>query len=303
VTSISTTAPVTGCSSPCTTTATIGVSDFVSAGGSHASGVVPDPGVTLHSPAWLLGEDATFHNPAVAGGGNFMTFAAAGSEPGSPNTGDMNFPTNGYVQNNYDGSSWYNRNVGPTYPLSYPPASWTWVNQGSASVTTNTGSGIYLSTPAAAGVSFHAQVRTISPNTSVRGYILPLLGSTTTTQGGTGLVLRESGSGKVCIFILYQTSQGNQLYVQYGTSFTAITTTHLSAFLYQGNVSPLMMRIDPTGTNMLFYVSSDGQNWWQIDSLAKATVFTTAADQWGWAVQSNSATWGANATLIHWKEQ
>jgi hypothetical protein len=115
--------------------------------------------------------------------------------------------------------------------------------------------------------------------------------------------LRESGSGKVCIFILYQTSQGNQLYVQYGTSFTAITTTHLSAFLYQGNVSPLMMRIDPTGTNMLFYVSSDGQNWWQIDSLAKATVFTTAADQWGWAVQSNSATWGANATLIHWKEQ
>ncbi len=199
----------------------------------------------------------------------------------------------------WDGTSAASHSNGDTITL----LNWEWVNQGSASVTQTTNSGIYLSTPAASGVSFHSQVRPIGSFTSVRGYLLPSLGSTTTAQGATGLVLRESSSGKVCIFMLYQSSQGNQIYVQYGTSFTAITTTPLSAFLYQGNVSPLMMRIDPTGTNMLFYVSSDGANWWQIHSLAKATPFSSVADQWGYAVQSNSATWGANATLISWTEQ
>ncbi len=199
----------------------------------------------------------------------------------------------------WDGTTAASHSNGDTITL----LNWEWVNQGSATVTQMTNSGIYLSTPAASGVSFHSQVRPIASFTSVRGFLLPSLGSTTTAQGATGLVLRESSSGKVCIFMLYQSSQGNQIYVQYGTSFTAITTTPLSAFLYQGNVSPLMMRIDPTGSNMLFYVSSDGQNWWQIHSLAKATPFTTAPDQWGYAVQSNSATWGANVTLISFKEQ
>jgi hypothetical protein len=199
----------------------------------------------------------------------------------------------------WDGTTAASHSNGDTITL----LNWEWVNQGSATVTQTTNNGIYMSTPAASGVSFHSQVRPIGSFTSVRGMLLPSIGSTTTTQGATGLVLRESSSGKVCIFMLYQTSQGNQLYVQYGTSFTAITTTPLSAFLYQGNVSPLMMRIDPTATNMLFYVSSDGANWWQIHSLAKATPFSSVADQWGYAVQSNSATWGANATLISWTEQ
>jgi hypothetical protein len=34
---------------------------FVAAGGSHAAGDVPDPGSTSHTPAYYLGDDASFH--------------------------------------------------------------------------------------------------------------------------------------------------------------------------------------------------------------------------------------------------
>jgi hypothetical protein len=242
--------------------------------------------------------------PGGGGTGNSLTFNAAGSEPGSPNVGDANFPSNGFVMNDWDGSSWTNRNFGPIYPCKFPPvvANWTWVNQGAATVTQMTNGGIFMYAPAAASVQFRAQVRNIGSFTSCQGFILPNFGSSTTLRCGTGLCLRESGTGKVCIFIYYNTNGGPEIYVQYGPAFNNITTTHLSAFLPVVNCFPMMLRIDPTGTNMIFYVSSDGQNWISIDSLAKATPFTTAPDQWGWTTDSTDGIFNAGATLIHWME-
>src|SRR5262249_13073745 len=38
---------------------------FIAAGGSHAKGIVPDPGATSHSHfPYLLGDDAAFHIPS-----------------------------------------------------------------------------------------------------------------------------------------------------------------------------------------------------------------------------------------------
>lgn len=66
VTSIATTAPITG--GTITTTGTIGISDFVASGASHASGAVPDPGSTAGTTKFLC-EDATFKTvPSTAGG-------------------------------------------------------------------------------------------------------------------------------------------------------------------------------------------------------------------------------------------
>jgi hypothetical protein len=42
-------------------------STFGAAGANHSVGLVPDPGNTTHSPAWLLGDDATFHDPTAVG--------------------------------------------------------------------------------------------------------------------------------------------------------------------------------------------------------------------------------------------
>jgi hypothetical protein len=60
VTNIATTAPITG--GPITTTGTIGVTDFVASGASHARGTVPDPGAVAGTTKFLR-EDATFAVP------------------------------------------------------------------------------------------------------------------------------------------------------------------------------------------------------------------------------------------------
>jgi hypothetical protein len=39
-------------------------STFGVAGTNHSIGLVPDPGSTTHSPAWVLGDDGVFHSPA-----------------------------------------------------------------------------------------------------------------------------------------------------------------------------------------------------------------------------------------------
>lgn len=41
--------------------ATVILDAFVAAGAGHLKGLVPDPGVTVHTPPWLLGDDAAFH--------------------------------------------------------------------------------------------------------------------------------------------------------------------------------------------------------------------------------------------------
>jgi len=45
-------------------TATLAGTGFGAAGGSHSVGIVPDPGATPHTPAYYLGDDNAFHNPA-----------------------------------------------------------------------------------------------------------------------------------------------------------------------------------------------------------------------------------------------
>jgi hypothetical protein len=65
VTNIATTAPITG--GPITTTGTIGITDFVASGTSHARGAVPDPGLTAGTTKFLR-EDATWQVPPSTSG-------------------------------------------------------------------------------------------------------------------------------------------------------------------------------------------------------------------------------------------
>jgi hypothetical protein len=77
VTSIATTAPITG--GTITTTGTIGVTDFVASGASHARGTVPDPGVTSGITKFLR-EDSTWAVPASGGSvSQFIVVTATGA--------------------------------------------------------------------------------------------------------------------------------------------------------------------------------------------------------------------------------
>jgi hypothetical protein len=383
VTSISTTSPLTGCSSPCTSTATIGAPAFVSAGGSHAAGTVPDPGSTLHSPPYLLGEDGTFHNPALAGGGNFITNTAAGSEPGSPNTGDMNLPTNGLALNDYNGSNWHARNFGPVYPLTYPPETtsgisttlsgnggsitnvattalvastsgfpstpfiiqigtesmkvtnvssltltivrginattaashtdgttvtvlnWDWVNQGTSSATQITNTGIYLVMTKTNTTNRRAYVRMIP--TGINSASMILLPNLFGASHGVGILLYETSSNKsaVMTFITPASSGALTSDVEHVASplSNGTGTVDTAAFTIL-NTRPIMFKVDPHGSNIIYSISADGLNWIQATSVAKTTQFTTAPDEWGILLYDGTDNvWDNSATLISWLEQ
>jgi hypothetical protein len=75
--------------------------------------------------------------------------------------------------------------------------------------------------------------------------------------------------------------------------------------IYSANGGTWFLRVDFSGSNLVYYASGDGQNWVQVASIAKTTQFTTAPDEWGFAAFNNTATAPAIAAgaLISWKEQ
>lgn len=79
------------------------------------------------SAGYLLKTDGSanlsFVNPAIAGGGNFTSTGALGSEPASPTAGDLYFPNNGYaIERNTNGaSSGWGPSFGPVFPFTLPP--------------------------------------------------------------------------------------------------------------------------------------------------------------------------------------
>jgi hypothetical protein len=83
VTSIATTAPITG--GTITTTGTIGVSDFVASGSSHARGTVPDPGASSGTTKFLR-EDASWQVPPNSGGTVTSVATGAGLTGGTITT-------------------------------------------------------------------------------------------------------------------------------------------------------------------------------------------------------------------------
>ncbi len=376
VTSVTGTAPVTSTGG---TTPAIGVPVFVASGASHASGLVPDPGVTGGTTKFLR-EDATFQVPS-GGTGNSTSTGAAGSEPGSPTAGDLYFPNNGYILNRY-ASVWAN-NWGPIYPLTFPPTNvstiatdtlngginnsvtaltvttgtppstpfliiigteqikvttasgtsfsvivrgyngttaashsngdtvtyenWEWAagNQSTATVTQTTNNGIYMFIPNENAQSFKTRKRLMGSNTSVRAGFLFSTAVTSSDVTQLGIFLREASTGKLCLFEIGASTVGPHLYVHSITAQSGGTATlRLGPYYYSGGFAPMFMRVDVSGANLLFYLSPDGQGWYQVGSLAKSTPFTTGPDEWGWGgqVAVGVTTNAAGITLIHWVE-
>src|SRR5574340_889053 len=87
VTSVAAAAPITATpSNPITTTGTIGITDFVASGASHARGSVPDPGAVAGTTKFLR-EDATWAVPAGGSGSVSITATTPIVVTPSPLTG------------------------------------------------------------------------------------------------------------------------------------------------------------------------------------------------------------------------
>lgn len=221
---------------------------------------------------------------------------AAGSEPGSPATGDLYLPNNGFVVERYSGSLW--APWGPLYPLTAPPtASWSWDNQGSCTVaTTNGGLSFYVPANASGNTHVYHRAASSAPYT-ITAMFLPGPMFSAGVQGF-GLCFRESSSGKIHAFYFQNANSGAPQLLSNKwtttTSFSAGYTSFASITLFGGVV---FLRIADDNTNRVCSISTDGQHFQALHTTGRTDFLT--ADQVGVFFREGT-TYDLYAELLSW---
>jgi hypothetical protein len=216
-------------------------------------------------------------------------------------SGDLFLPTDGYSLQRSDGANWYP--WGPIFPLTDPTTkSFSWTNQGSASVDSSKGS-IFLRAPAASGTHLRIQSYTLTaPWTIVAGFIpqlMPISGDPIC-----GVCYRDSSGGKLSTVAIYTDGSDMYLSLQKYSDANTWNSNYLSvakfqAFLCGGPIMWVKLNDDGT-TNRTTSVSKDGQNWTQVHQVGRTDYFT--ADSAGFFATSSQTTYDVGMNLLSWKE-
>jgi hypothetical protein len=213
--------------------------------------------------------------------------------------GRILLPNNGIQMYRDNGSSlipW-----GPLFPFTAPvDGDFSWVNQGSASVSTTNG-GIHLKAAASAVDNWHVREKTApTPPYTVDIAFLPNYGKYTTGFHYFGAVFRENGTGELETFVTYLNSSLVRLAVYRWNSPTSFNSTAIQNIGYMPG-SVVWMRIEDDNTDRNFYISGDGQNWDEVFTTPRTTFLT--ADRIGFGINDDGA--GARTggtTVVRWKE-
>jgi hypothetical protein len=233
---------------------------------------------------------------AAGGSGNVTGTTTFASPPGSPASGDLDLYTNSFYIGRYSGSAWVP--WGPIFPCTDPSLAsvTTWVNQGGASVTTTNG-GIYLLGPATGSVNLRCQVKT-APSTpyTITALVIPSL--IAVDFMGCGILFRESGSGKMAS-IAFVHNGGWSVDVNKWTDATTFSAQYATAPL-KSLPSYMFFRLADDGANRISSISTDGINFRVIHTVGRTDFLT--ANQVGFFVNCQEATWDAGVTLLSWKE-
>jgi hypothetical protein len=223
------------------------------------------------------------------------------ARPTAATAGRVYLPTDGMSLQRDSGTSWVS--WGTVLPIIAPPAvaGFTWVNQGGASATDANGS-IILRAPTSAGSNARCLVTAApTPPYTVTVALLPGLIGTNATS--TGLIFRESSSGK-----LSACSFGFDLgRPEYCTDKWTNPSTYVGhyATVPSGTVrGPLIwLRIQDDGTQRNCFVGADGRNWILLHAVARTDFLT--ADMVGIYVDANTGANGyqAAAAFVHFQIQ
>lgn len=216
------------------------------------------------------------------------TLASASSEK----AGDLYLPSDSIYIARDNGSN-YNTRWGPVWNFPNPPENqtWTWENQGSATVDTSRG-GVYLVAPASATYSTRIRKKAIpSAPYTITCCLMPNLYRE--SEHSCGLLLRESSSGKMVGISLWAP---NTMYSEQWNSSTSwgIGNATLSSFEVASFGRPVWLRWQDDNTNRKSYYSMDGRTFHQMYSTGR-TSFITPDEV---AVYANSA--NANHSAAVW---
>lgn len=240
---------------------------------------------------------------SVTGTGTYAARPAAGT------AGNLYLPSDGLSMTRDSGSAWVP--WGPLFPLTAPPTgSWSWVNQGSSTITETKDALILLGAASGNTANLVARVLGSYPTTpfTITAYVVaaPIFKN----NHGWGLILRQSGAGtgqnRVRTFGLAQfaasaTIPGQALQVWGAAS----VTTGYSDFPFAQPVleAARWFRLSDNGTNLTYSTSGDGQNWMQLFTESRTAYLLQGPDQIGFfAATQNTATPNLDVpvTVLSW---
>lgn len=246
------------------------------------------------------------------GSGDSTTTAPFASRPSAGNDGNIFLPSDGYSLQRDNGSAW--QSWGPIFAFTKPPAvaSWTWVNQASATAT-DTADGVYLSAPNTAGPSTNI-LKKSAPSTpyTITAAFIPNLTSaaTTNTTALVSLLWRDSSSGKIARFGVVGALVSSTVVVPVLTSRNSPGATSANdAAPFADRLilvsSIIWLQLIDDGTNRKIKHSSDGQNWLEVYSVGRTTYPSSSMtpDEVGISI-ANTATSSLTQgmLLLSWKE-
>jgi hypothetical protein len=171
-----------------------------------------------------------------------------------------------------------------TVPVS---SNFTWVNQGSASVTDIADVGMHMNLTYTLSESLRCLVQTM-PATPFTVEVIFQSTQTRVNFNHCGLVIRDSSGGR-CVTLGTGNNSG-----LFATTHRYTTTTSYSAdghfFAHQAIATPLVgVRLSDNGTNQQAYISFDGLAWVTAGSAVSRTAWVAAPDQIGVYFNNNSA--------------
>lgn len=251
-----------------------------------------------NNPAHYLDGQGGWTEPGGGGGGGDSTYKGTdAARPAPSNDGDLYFPTDGLYIYRDTGAAW--QPWGPIFPCIAPiNGDFAWVNQGGASVDTTYG-GVFLLAPAGAGDNCRIRKKA-APSTpyTITALFLPRMFGI--AYCAFGLVFRNASSGSCHTFSL--TYIGNFLFAStYWTNATTWAGDYWTGGgFYEMLEHPVWLRIADNGTNRICSWSTDGRHWLVLHTIGRTDWLT--ADEVGFYVNANNATWNQATLLLSWEE-
>lgn len=228
-----------------------------------------------------------------------MSQVGTGAVPTTSQNGDQYNVTDDLVTWKRNASAFVP--FGPIFALTDPTVNtFAWRNQGSATLTSRTGS-LTINAPALAADSEKVREKT-APATpwTVTALLLPQLHKQSFNQ--CGVCVRDSVGGKLVLFGIQAVtaSYPTQMIVSYWTNETTFSTQP-----YNFDIVPtqwIWLRIGDDGVNLTFAWSMNGFDFISLTSLARHAFLAAGPDKVGFYVGASNATYPCSNTLLSWKE-
>ncbi len=249
--------------------------------------------------------DGTKWNPSYVVAG-----AKGGTKGGQPAAttvpaGTLYVPTNDYVWSRSDGTNWEAYGLKTQFVLPVN-ADFAWVNQGTASVSTNE-SGIFLRAPAPSPISEQYRIRKkAAPATpwTLQLTFLPHIHEYNGTAR-VGIVLRESSTSKITTFSIDNEAGVHKWSIaNFNDEFGAggAFVRRPASYQFWDGVLP-MFEVSDDGTNLKFALYADYFNRIQVHSVSRTSHMAGGPNEIGFFVSNGGQGFGLDmgGTFFHWK--